>query len=210
MHKNLSNSIFDKLKLFIKIFIFILNSYPKIYSLLSDKIFFFLKKYNPRIYRKILYSGMGMKNELFDPRERPNLCKFQIAIGLSQLERCDEMTMIRRKNSQNLQTEFSKLNNIKVINNHFNNNWNHQYFVIQIKNNFEKVFNKIFNKGVHVMDENVWNCACYNFDIENKKSNFEITNKYNKSLLRIQNNSFLNDYQIKHIAKIIADSANEK
>jgi dTDP-4-amino-4,6-dideoxygalactose transaminase len=210
MHKNLSNSIFDKLKLFIKIFIFILNSYPKIYSLLSDKIFFFLKKYNPRIYRKILYSGMGMKNELFDPRERPNLSKFQIAIGLSQLERCDEMTMIRRKNSQNLQTEFSKLNNIKVINNHFNNNWNHQYFVIQIKNNFEKVFNKIFNKGVHVMDENVWNCASYNFDIENKKSNFEITNKYNNSLLRIQNNSFLNDYQIKHIAKIIADSANEK
>ena len=60
------------------------------------------------------------------------------------------------------------------------------------------------------MDENVWNCACYNFDIENKKSNFEITNKYNNSLLRIQNNSFLNDYQIKHIAKIIADSANEK
>ena len=40
IENNLSNSLLEKFKLFIKIFIFILNSYPRIYSILSDKIFF--------------------------------------------------------------------------------------------------------------------------------------------------------------------------
>ena len=210
MEKNLSNNFFDKLKLFVKIFIFILNSYPKIYSLLSDKIFFFLKKYNPRIYRKILYSGMGMKDNLFNPKERPHLSKYQIAIGLSQIERCTEMTSLRRKNSQSLQEILSNSKNIQVINNHSDNNWNHQYFVIKIKNNFQKVLNEVFNQGIHIMDENVWDCSAYNFDIENKESKFEITKNYDGALIRIQNNSFLNDKQIEHIAKVIKSCADAK
>ena len=44
-----------------------------------------------------------MKNNTFDPKERPHLSKYQIAIGLSQIERCEEMTYVRRKNSQYLQ-----------------------------------------------------------------------------------------------------------
>ena len=44
LENNLSNNFFEKFKLFLKVFIFILNSYPKIYSILSDKVFFFLKK----------------------------------------------------------------------------------------------------------------------------------------------------------------------
>ena len=210
IENNLSNSLLEKFKLFIKIFIFILNSYPRIYSILSDKIFFFLKKYNPRIYRKILYSGMGMKNNTFDPKERPHLSKYQIAIGLSQIERCEEMTYVRRKNSQYLQQILSNSNNIKVINDHSTNNWNHQYFVIKIKSNFQKTLNKIFSKGIHTMDENVWDCSAYEFKIENQKAKFEITKNYDGTLLRIQNNSFLNNKQIEHIAKIIRDCADGK
>ena len=210
MKNNLSNNFFDKVKLFVKIFIFILNSYPKIYSLLSDKIFFFLKKYNPRIYRKILYSGMGMKDNIFNPKERPHLSKYQTAIGLSQIERCEEMTSSRRKNSQILQKILSNSKNIQVINNHSNNNWNHQYFVIKIENKFQKILNKVFSQGIHVMDENVWDCSAYNFEIENQESRFKITKNYDGTLLRIQNNSFLNEKQIEHIAKIIKDCADGK
>ena len=46
---------------------------------------------------------MGMKDNIFNPKERPHLSKYQTAIGLSQIERCEEMTSSRRKNSQILQ-----------------------------------------------------------------------------------------------------------
>jgi dTDP-4-amino-4,6-dideoxygalactose transaminase len=205
---NLSNNFFLKLKLFFKILIFILNSYPKIYSILSDKIFFFLKKNNPRIYRKILYSGMGMKNLPFDPKERPKLSKFQLKIGINQIKDSLDMKIIRRKHSRYLQARLEKSKKIKIINNHYKGDWNHQYFVIFIKENFNNVYNNLFKKGIHVMDENVWDCSEYNFELENKFSEFENTKKFNKGLLRIQNNSFLNIKQIEHIADVILDSVN--
>lgn len=205
---NLSNNFFLKLKLFFKIIIFILNSYPKIYSILSDKIFFFLKKNNPRIYRKILYSGMGMKNLPFDPKERPKLSKFQLKIGINQIKDSLDMKNIRRKHSRYLQARLEKSKKIKIINNHYKGDWNHQYFVIFIKENFNNVYNNIFKKGIHVMDENVWDCSEYNFELENKFSEFENTKKFNKGLLRIQNNSFLDIKQIEHIADVILDSVN--
>ena len=163
MENNLDNSIVTKSKLFIKSFMFILNSYPFIYSVLSDKIFSFLKNYNPRVYRKILYSGMGMNNNKFNPKERPNLSKYQLSIGLSQIERCEEMNQKRRENSEHLQNHLNKIKSIRVINDHFKKDWNHQYFVIEIKENFEAVFKKLFDSGIHAMDENVWDCSTYKF-----------------------------------------------
>ena len=151
-----------------------------------------------------------MKKNLFDPKERPHLSKYQIAIGLSQIERCEEMTYVRRKNSQYLQQILSNSKNIEVINDHSKNNWNHQYFVIKIKANFQKILNNIFNQGIHTMDENVWDCSAYKFDIENQKAKFEITKNYDGTLLRIQNNSFLNKKQIERIAKTIKDCADGK
>ncbi len=209
-NKNLNNNFIDKFKLLIKILLFILNSYPKIYSILSDKIFFFLKNYNPRVYRKILYSGMGIKSINFDPKERPKQTKFQLAIGLSQIRRCDEMNIKRKKNSQYLQKKLSLSKNIIVINDHFKEDWNHQYFVILIKDNFEKITNKIFKKGIHAMDENVWNCSNYNFEIQNIKSDFEITKSFDGKLLRIQNNSLLTLKQMDKISQILIDSSNEQ
>jgi len=209
LEKELSNNFFDKFKLFIKIVVFLLNSYPRVYSILSDKIFFFLKKYQPRTYRKILYSGMGMKNVTFDPKERPKLSKFQISMGLSQLHRCEEMKLKRRRNSQYLQSKLVNSKKIKVINDHFSSNWNHQYFVIKINKDFDKIFNKIFENGVHIMDENVWDCSKYNFKIENKEKDFEVGRKYDGSLIRIQNNSFLKIKEIDKIASIIIKTCDE-
>lgn len=206
--ENLKSGFILRLKLLIKIILSILNSYPKIYSILSDKIFSFLKNYNPRLYRKILYSGMGIKNNLYDPLERPKLTKFQLSIGLNQLERCEEMNNIRKKYSQILQLKFEKNNNIEVINNHFKEGYNHQYFVIFIKKNYKKIYEKIFNSGVHIMDENVWNCTKYGFDIENINEDFPVTNKFDGQLIRIQNNSYLNINQIQQISKKVLDASN--
>ncbi len=204
--ENLNNNFIEKLKLFFKIIVFILNSYPLIYSILSDKIFSFLKNNNPRIYRKILYSGMGMKENKFNPKERPALSKFQLSVGLSQLIRCEEMNILRKTNSKYLEEKLSKNENIKVINNHFKEDWNHQYFVILIEKNFEKIFKKIFDSGVHAMDENVWNCSKYNFDIVNNNQSFKNTTKVDGKLLRIQNNSFLNLKKIDQISKVIINA----
>ena len=33
-----------------------------------------------------------MKNKVYDPKERPNISKFQLAVGISQIERCELMT----------------------------------------------------------------------------------------------------------------------
>ncbi len=209
MKTNLSNSLIKKTKLFFKIFIFILNSYPLIYSILSDKIFSFLKNYNPRIYRKILYSGMGMKDKTFDPKERPCLTKFQLSIGLSQINRSKKMLLKRKENSKYLQEKLEKCINIKVINNHYIDDWNHQYFVIKINKNFNSITERIFKNGIHAMDENVWNCSKYGFDFENKDTDFRITNSFDGLLLRIQNNSFLKKHQIDKIANVIISASND-
>jgi len=202
---NLKTNMSLKFKLFIKVILSILNSYPKIYSVLSDKIFSFLFKYNPKIYRKILYSGMGMKEIKYDPLERPKLAKYQITTGISQVNRCDEMNKIRKMHSIYFQETFKKNENITVINNHLEDEWNHQYFVILIKKDFDKISKELFKLGIHAMDENVWDCSRYNFDIENKNDLFPVTRMVNGKLLRIQNNSFLNKKDIKKIAYKILD-----
>ncbi|MDA7806208.1 DegT/DnrJ/EryC1/StrS family aminotransferase [Candidatus Pelagibacter sp.] len=112
---NLKNNLSINVKLFIKNILSILNSYPVIYSILSDKIFSFLNNHNPRIYRKILYSGMGVSNKIFDPLERPILKKYQLVSGICQLERCNEMNNIRKKNSLKLIEALKNNQNIKNI-----------------------------------------------------------------------------------------------
>ena len=113
----------------------------------------------------------------------------------------------RRDHSLFFEEKLKNNENIKIINNHKKDNWNHQYFVILVKDKFNEVYKKLFDSGVHVMDENVWDCTKYNFEIENKNVSFSITNKIDGSLLRIQNNSFLKKKQIEFIAEKIIDAS---
>lgn len=198
--ENLKNNISINLKLFVKNLLSILNSYPLIYSILSDKIFNFLNKYNPRIYRKILYSGMGISKGEFDPLERPKLRKYQIVSGILQLQRCDEMNFIRKKNSIKLIKSLENKIHIKTLSSYNQHNWNYQYHVLILDENLNLFSKKLFNEGIHAMEENVWDCTNYDFKIENQNDNFENTKKFNPKLIRIQNNSYLED---KHINKII-------
>jgi dTDP-4-amino-4,6-dideoxygalactose transaminase len=198
--ENLKNNISINLKLFVKNLLSILNSYPLIYSILSDKIFNFLNKYNPRIYRKILYSGMGLSKGEFDPLERPKLRKYQIVSGILQLQRSDEMNCIRKKNSIKLIKSLENKIHIKTLSSYSQHNWNYQYHVLILDENLNLFSKKLFNEGIHAMEENVWDCTNYDFKIENQNDNFENTKKFNPKLIRIQNNSYLGD---KHIKKII-------
>ena len=59
------------------------------------------------------------------------------------------------------------------------------------------------------MDENVWDCSKYNFNIENKNELFPVTEMVNGKLLRIQNNSFLNKKNIQEIAQKIIHGNNK-
>ena len=198
--ENLKNNISINLKLFVKNLLSILNSYPLIYSILSDKIFNFLNKYNPRIYRKILYSGMGISKGEFDPLERPKLRKYQIVSGILQLQRSHEMNCIRKKNSIKLIKSLENKIHIKTLSSYNQHNWNYQYHVLILDENLNLFSKKLFNEGIHAMEENVWDCTNYDFKIENQNDNFENTKKFNPKLIRIQNNSYLED---KHINKII-------
>tara|TARA_B110000037_G_C17123344_1_gene506864 strand:+ start:2471 stop:3706 length:1236 start_codon:yes stop_codon:yes gene_type:complete len=199
-NENLKNNFSINIKLLIKNVLSILNSYPLIYSILSDKIFSFLNKYNPRIYRKILYSGMGVSGKNFDPLERPTLKKYQLVSGICQLERCDEMNQIRRKNSLKLIDALKNIENIETLSAYKEHNWNYQYHVLVIKDDLNKFSKNLFSNGVHAMDENVWDCTKYDFDLENNDDELKITKEINPKLIRIQNNSYLKD---KHIKKII-------
>ncbi len=209
MKNNLKNNFKYDLKLFLKVFLSILNSIPTIYSIISDKIFNSLKKFNPRVYRKILYSGMGMKSDHFNPLERNDLKKYQIEIGISQIKKSNEMLKKRIINSNMIIDELKYLDKVELIKPHNKAVGNFQYFVIKVKENQKVFFNKLFGLGIHAMEENVWDCTDYNFEIENTYDKYSITKKNNVKLIRIQNNSYLKKKTIQNIIQKIKKALNE-
>ena len=63
------------------------------------------------------------------------------------------MKIKRKENMIYLIDGIKHLKNIEFLEYENNCNWNYQYFVIKIKNNYEK-FNKfLFNEGIHAMEE---------------------------------------------------------
>ena len=114
------------------------------------------------------------------------------------------MNEIRKKNSLKLIEALKDNKNIKTLSSYNEYKWNYQYHVLIIENNLNVFAKKLFSKGVHAMEENVWDCTKYNFNIKNDNDELGITKEINPKLIRIQNNSYL---QKKHIKKII-DSIN--
>ena len=207
--KNLSKSNKKDFFLILKNLISLANSFPFLYSILSSKILFFLNKFNPRTYRKIVYSGMGLKNMRFDPKERNELKKYQLEFGISQLNNFNTMKIKRIKNSIYLKEHLSGLKNISFLNYKNDIDWNHQYFVIKINFDYKKFNKTIFENGIHAMEENVWNCLDYGYLIMNDKDNFNITKDNNKKILRIQNSSYLKKKHLDKIIKVIKKTIND-
>ena len=201
-NKQLPKSYVVYFKYFLKNFISLLNSKPFIYTLFSSKIFSILNKYNPRIYRKIIYSGMGLQKE-FNPSERLDLKKYQINFGLDQFENYSALRKKCEENSKYIQNNLNDVNEIEFLNYNQSTKWNHQYLVIKIRKDLKNFSKKMFDNKIHAMEENVWNCLDYGYKIENQNENFDITNKNNIKLLRIQNSPSLKKKELDYIIKTI-------
>ena len=76
---------------------------------------------------------------------------------------------------------------------------------VDIGNKMNRVFNYMFDNGVHVMKEDVWDCAAYNFSgiTKNQRS---VASQRNCGLLRIPNNSFLTESAMNRIANTMVDA----
>jgi dTDP-4-amino-4,6-dideoxygalactose transaminase len=209
LSENLPKSLIRDISYGIKNLISVANSYPFIYSILSSKILFFLNRFNPRSYRKIVYSGMGLKNKKFDPKERNDLKKYQLEFGVSQLKNYDQSKKIRIENTKYLEKELSGMNSISFLNYKKNIDWNYQYFILRINGDYEEFNKKIFRKGLHAMEENVWDCTNYGYLVDNKDDNFSVGKDYNSKIVRIQNSSYLKKHHLDKIINIIKSSINE-
>ena len=207
--ENLSKSIKKEFLLILKNIISVANSFPFLYSILSSKVLFFLNRFNPRVYRKIIYSGMGLKKGVFDPRERSDLSKYQLEFGISQLNKLDKMQEKRTQNSIYLKNKLAGLKNVSFLDYDEQIKWNYQYFIIKINSNYSEFNKKIFKRGVHAMEENVWNCLDYNYSIINDGENFNRTIENNQKILRIQNSSYLTKKNLDKIISTIIESAND-
>tara|TARA_Y100000591_G_scaffold47390_1_gene35749 strand:- start:28 stop:1266 length:1239 start_codon:yes stop_codon:yes gene_type:complete len=209
LSENLPKSFSRDISYGIKNLISVANSFPLIYSILSSKILFFLNRFNPRSYRKIVYSGMGLKNKKFDPKERNDLKKYQLEFGISQLKNYDQSKKKRIENTKYLERELAGVNSISFLNYKKNIDWNYQYFILRINDNYEEFNKKIFRKGLHAMEENVWDCSDYGYLIENKNENFSVGKDFNSKIVRIQNSSYLEKHHLDKIVNIIKSSINE-
>tara|TARA_B100000674_G_C37949420_1_gene966509 strand:+ start:160 stop:1410 length:1251 start_codon:yes stop_codon:yes gene_type:complete len=201
-NNQLPKSYIIYLKYFLKNFISLLNSKPLIYTLFSSKIFSILNKYNPRIYRKIIYSGMGLQKK-FDPSERLNLKNYQVNFGLDQFKNYSILRQKCKENSDYIQNNLKDVNEIEFLNYKQSTKWNHQYLVIKIRKNLENFSKKMFNNKIHAMEENVWNCLDYGYKIKNENENFDITKNNNIKLLRIQNSPSLKKKELDYIIDTI-------
>ena len=193
-----TNSIKKTLPFYLKNLASILNSYPILYSVLSHKILGLLKKRNPELLRKIIYSGMD-KDSLFDPWERPKQINYQYSVCCSQFSRIREMTDCRRKYSKILNETFRDSKNLRYFEEEKNCFWNNQYYVLHIEKGFDEMYEKMFEDGIHLLKENVWDCSNYKFPIELKYP-LSVTKSFSSKLMRIPNNSHLSTKNIENIA----------
>ena len=152
---------------------------------------------------------MGLKKGVFDPRERSDLSKYQLELGISQLNKLDKMQEKRTQNSIYLKNKLAGLKNVSFLDYDEQIKWNYQYFIIKINSNYSEFNKKIFKRGVHAMEENVWNCLDYNYSIINDGDNFNRTIENNQKILRIQNSSYLTKKNLDKIISTIIESAND-
>lgn len=175
----------------------IMNSYPHIYTLLSHSIFGLMKKRNPALLRKILYSGLGLQSN-FSLWERPKFSNYQAAVGIVQFKRARQMADIRRKHTRILD---ERLQDVKVLNlpeKGADCYWNYQYYVIHAKKGGQRIFDRMYSKGLCLMKEDLWDCTKYEF-AKGFYRECPVASSRAPGLIRIQNNSLLNE---KYIIKI--------
>ncbi len=205
-----SKKVRNALNLYIKNTISIFNSLPLIYTLLTHHIFGLIKNRNPNLLRKVLYSGMGLMSNSFNPWERPMLAKYQFYVGNVQFKRTRIMTSKRIEYSDMLDNILSRSSSITALPHSEYCFWNRQYYVVKLKTkeHMNFVFDDMFRKGFHLMKEDVWNCTDYEFS-SGIKSDCTVAKTHTPALIRIPNNSLLTHTTIKEIAIELVKSSDK-
>jgi len=180
----------------------ILNSYPQLYSLISHPVFGLIKSRNPALLRKILYSGMGLNHAPINIWERPKFSNYQAAVGLVQFTRARQMSEKRRAYARMLTNCLKNIAFVQYQQERSGSYWNAQYYVIEVKNNPEIFFDRMFDYHIHLMRENVWDCTAYAFTQPYYRE-CPVARRHNEGLIRIQNNSMMTESQIQSIGKTI-------
>jgi dTDP-4-amino-4,6-dideoxygalactose transaminase len=178
----------------------ILNSYPALYSMLSHRVFGLMKSRNPHLLRKILYSGLGL-NAPFSVWERPRFANYQAAVGCVQFRRAEQMDAVRREYAGELNRQLQSVESLQLPFEGDGCRWNWQYYVVGVKSGSpQRLLDDMFRKGIHLMQEDVWDCTRYPFSGEYFRE-CPVASSANPTLIRIQNNSLLKAGQISSITK---------
>ena len=139
------------------------------------------------------------KDSLFDPWERPKQINYQYSVCCSQFSRIREMTDCRRGHSKILNEIFRDSKNLRYFEEEKNCFWNSQYYVLYIEKGVKKMHEDMFEEGIHLLDENVWDCSNYDFPIKLKYP-LSVTKSFSSRLMRIPNNSRLSKKNMENIA----------
>lgn len=150
---------------------------------------------------------MGLGNTLYRCNERPPLTSYQYRVGKAQLDKSRQMTLSRRLNSASLNEAIDNLTPNIVPIEGANIFWNYQYHVLKLSNpsEMDRIYDLMFNKGIHVMKEDVWDCTKYNF-ADLHYSECGVCASRNPGLLRIPNNSKLSKPLISTIGRYLVES----
>ena len=130
---------------------------------------------------------MGLQEKRYDVWERPKLATYQWNVGLEQFKRSDNMIMKRRVYSKIINEELKNIPGITIFSEQEEIFWNYQYHIVRIDKHMKDVFHCMFKKGIHLMQEDVWDCTKFDFPLP--QNSYPIGANANPCLIRIPNNS---------------------
>ena len=107
----------------------------------------------------------------------------------------------RRHHSSIIDDALEGIKKVRVLKEDKDVVWNYQYHVVAIEDGMDTIFNQMFDQGIHLMKEDVWDCSDYVKD--NSKIITPIGVKENAGLVRIPNNSLLSTKDVKYIASTL-------
>lgn len=116
------------------------------------------------------------------------------------------MTEVRREYAQILDERLRDIASIDLLKESPDCYWNYQYYVIRVPSGMDKIFQDMFSRGIHLMKEDVWDCTSYEFG-KGIRHECPVALAHNPGLIRIQNNSLMNQRDMQRISQGLRASA---
>ncbi|MFC1510388.1 DegT/DnrJ/EryC1/StrS family aminotransferase [Candidatus Omnitrophota bacterium] len=188
--------------------VYYLNSFPTIFSMLASRVFKKMRLKNPGELRKLFYSEL-VATKLFDPFERLRFSNLQARVGLSQLERFDQMTQVRRRYAQIYESAFKGCQGISMIKEKPDCFNNYLYDIAVIERDQDQFVDRAIERGLFLMDENCWYCNKYDFS-KAYVQKCPVGEEKQYLLIRLPNSSLLSEKAILQTAQIIRELVMEE